>query len=168
MPGWSHHAKASANQLHAALAPFSTRYRSPFQYSHVLVKAAGGTWYAGTYTEQLGFEFEKQVFGPRAPKGTKQGDIWTGPHVGILYRLTADERDIYYKRTVRPGVERKELLSDHADATIVTDIARRMKQQGGRLYIMACERSSPGASIAVCRQRTAATATPCGRRPPVA
>jgi hypothetical protein len=105
------------------------------EYGHVLVKAAGETWYAGTYAEHLDFGFEGKTIGPRAPKDARSGDIWNGPHVGISYTLTADGRDIYYKRTVRPGVERPELLSDYADAKIVTALARPVKQQGGRLYI---------------------------------
>jgi hypothetical protein len=105
------------------------------EYGHVLVKAAGETWYAGTYAEHLAFEFERETIGPWAPKDARSGDVWNGPHVGISYTLTADGRDIYYKRTVRPGVRRKELLSDYADAKIVTDLARPIRQQGGRLYI---------------------------------
>jgi hypothetical protein len=105
------------------------------EYGHVLVKAAGETWYAGTYAEYLAFEFEGETIGPWAPKDARSGDVWNGPHVGISYTLTADGRDIYYKRTVRPGVRRKELLSDYADAKIVTDLARPIRQQGGRLYI---------------------------------
>ncbi len=105
------------------------------EHHHVLVKAAGGTWYAGTYAPLLIFEFEGRLIGPEPPTGARAGDPWHGPHVGINYTLTADGKDVYYKRTVRKGVEKKERLSAYADASVVARLARPIKQQGGRLYI---------------------------------
>ncbi len=35
----------------------------------------------------------------------------------------------------RKGVEKKERLSSYADASVVSRLARPIKQQGGRLYI---------------------------------
>jgi hypothetical protein len=105
------------------------------EYGHVLVKAAGETWYAGEYHRLLEFEFEGRLIGPRPEEGAKTGDPWRGPHVGIRYTLTPDGRNVYFKRPVRKGVLRKELLSSYADASVVTSLARLVKQQGGRLYI---------------------------------
>lgn len=105
------------------------------EYGHVLVKADGGTWYAGTYGRFLEFTFEGRLLGPKPEPGLTPGDRWSGPHVGINYTLTADGRDVYYKRSTRPGVVRKELLSDYIDPAPVVRKARPVKQQGGRLYI---------------------------------
>lgn len=105
------------------------------EYGHVLVKADGGTWYAGNHHQFLEFEFEGRLIGPRPAPDLRHGEPWSGPHVGINYTLTADGRDVYYKRPVRPGVVRKELLSDYVDPAAVIRMARPVKQQGGRLYI---------------------------------
>lgn len=105
------------------------------EYGHVLVKAAGKTWYAGEYHELLEFVFEGRLIGPRPDPSLRPGEPWPGPHVGISYTFTADGRDVYYKRTSRPGVLRKELLSDYVDPAPVVRMARPAKQQGGRLYI---------------------------------
>lgn len=105
------------------------------EYGHVLVKASGKTWYAGRYGSFLEFEFEGHVIGPVPDPALKPGDPWTGPHVGINYTLSANGNDIYYKHATRPGVVRKELLSDFVDPATITRIARSVKNQGGRLYI---------------------------------
>ena len=60
------------------------------------------------------FEFEGRLIGPELP-GARAGDPWHGPHVGINYTLTADGKDVYYKRTVRKAVERKERPSSDAE-----------------------------------------------------
>jgi hypothetical protein len=105
------------------------------EHHHVLVKAAGQTWYAGEYHRMLTFEFEGRTIGPVPSAGAKAGDPWNGPHVGINYTLSADGKDVYFKRTVRKGVTKKELLSRYADASVVALLARPVKLQGGRMYI---------------------------------
>lgn len=105
------------------------------EYGHVLVKAADKTWYSGHYHELLEFEFEGRTIGPKPAPGLKAGDRWNGPHVGINYKLAADGRDIYFRRPTRPGVLRKEVLSDYVDPAPVLRLARPVKLQGGRLYL---------------------------------
>lgn len=106
------------------------------EWRHVLVKAAGGTWYAGEYPSILEFDLDGRVVSGRAPAGLKAGEPWTGPRVGVRYTLAATGDDIYCKRMVSARVERQEYLSDYLDdaASFVRSFSA-YKPGGGRLYI---------------------------------
>jgi hypothetical protein len=106
------------------------------EWRHVLVKAGGGTWYAGRYEPLLEFDFDGQDISARAPAQLEPGDRWDGPRVGIKYTMTADGDDIYCKRMVRPQVERTERLSAYLGGSdqIVRSWSRH-KPRGGGVYI---------------------------------
>ena len=106
------------------------------EWRHVLVKAGGGTWFAGRYEPLLQFDFDGRPISAVAPKEIEPGDPWDGPRVGIKYTLSAAGDDLYCKRMVRPQVERKETLSDHIDGA--AHVVRRWskhKSGGGGVYI---------------------------------
>lgn len=106
------------------------------EWRHVLVKAGGGTWFAGRYETLLQFDFDGRTISAIAPIELDSGDAWDGPRVGIKYTLVASGEDVYCKRMVGPQVERKETLSDHIDGA--ADIVRQWSKHkggGGGIYI---------------------------------
>lgn len=106
------------------------------EWRHVLVKAGGGTWYAGAYPTILEFDLDGTVLSARAPAGLEPGSRWTGPQVGILYKIAASGDDIYCERKMSPHLVRREFLSDYVSnaADFVRDLSR-FRRTGGRLYI---------------------------------
>lgn len=106
------------------------------EWRHVLVKAGGGTWYAGRYDKLLEFDLDGDAISAATPIGVEPGDRWDGPRVGIRYTLAASGDDIYCRRMIRPQVERTERLSalNDATATVVRQWSRH-KPGGGAIYI---------------------------------
>ncbi|WP_156374211.1 hypothetical protein [Cellulomonas sp. Leaf334] len=106
------------------------------EWGHVLVKAAGATWYAGQYRTILEFDLGGGVLSARAPQGLPPGERWPGPQVGIRYTIAATGDDVYCKRRIDVRTERQERLSDYiADSpSFVRELARH-RPTGGRLYI---------------------------------
>jgi hypothetical protein len=121
--------------------------RGPFyinEYRQVIVPVGPDAeyYYAGDYTENLEFDFEGGILSgaPVDPQGRplKPGDIWTGPHAGIRYKLNAGGNDISYTVYLSP-ISRKDIrLSALIGATNATKVARRFREvkgaDGGRLY----------------------------------
>lgn len=109
------------------------------EYRDVLVPTPQGCLYAGNYARLLEFEFEGQVLGPRAPHGLRPGTAWPGPHVGVLYVLTADGCDLKYEAVVSATRRRTEFLSSHVGVPAAKRLAARLTQHkgqgGGRVYI---------------------------------
>jgi hypothetical protein len=109
------------------------------EFGHVLVPAASdGCVYAGSYSRYLEFDHGGEVLSPRPPAGLVPGKEWPGPHVGILYKITADGRDIRYE--VRTSVsEKRYLLSAVAGPGAAAALAQRLSKYkgsgGGRIYI---------------------------------
>lgn len=106
------------------------------EWRHVLVKAAGGTWYAGRYDRLLDFDLDGTSMSAAAPDRLAPGDIWTGPRVGIKYVLNATGDDIYCRLQIGPGRARDEYLSDYLpSATEVVREWAKYKRSGGGVYI---------------------------------
>ena len=64
------------------------------EWRHVLVKAGGGTWFAGTYEPDLKFDLDGGTVSGRASSSLSPGDPWTGVRVGIKYTLNAAGDDV--------------------------------------------------------------------------
>lgn len=114
------------------------------EHKQVLIPFDGAYVCAGTYDGVLEFEYEPGVIiGPKPPSGTRPGDLWVGPHVGIPYVLSAKGDDLYYWHQWRneTGVlhRRKILLSAGIGLAAATDLARRLVSVkgplGGRIYV---------------------------------
>ncbi|WBB47436.1 hypothetical protein O3597_20125 [Verrucosispora sp. WMMA2044] len=106
------------------------------EWRHVLVKAGGGTWYAGRYDQLLEFDLDETRISPVAPGHLSPGDNWVGPRVGVKYILKASGDDIYCRRQIRPGRQRDEYLSDYlASASEVVRRWAKHKRAGGSIYI---------------------------------
>ncbi len=121
------------------------------EWQHVLVKAGGGTWYAGRYDRPLEFDLDGEVLTATAPAGLEPGDVWRGPKIGVKYTLAASGDDVYCRRVIRPGRERDEYLSDYVPSapTVVREWSR-VRPSGGRLYINeARELFTPGPEAGV-------------------
>lgn len=106
------------------------------EWRHLLVKAAGSTWYAGRYAPQLEFDLDGGVVSTVAPHGLEPGEPWKGPHVGVRYTLTASGDDVYCRRRITSTRERDEYLCDYAPKAVA--LVRgwaRIRPGGGRLYI---------------------------------
>lgn len=108
------------------------------EFSDVIVPAGKSHYYAGNYGEVLEFDLDGTIISPEVPQGTRPGDIWSGPRVGVPYILTASCDDIKYEQT-NGSISRTHLLSDYADAKEVRSLAQRIAAvkgpQGGRIYI---------------------------------
>jgi hypothetical protein len=116
------------------------------EWGHVLVKTADRQcYYAGVFPEEdppLTFIFDGGEVSS-APSGIVPGDLWPGPHAGILYKITADEADIYYEHEIRPRRwDRHDLSEDSGrSAADVRELVRRLADHdhrqggGGRIYI---------------------------------
>ncbi len=106
------------------------------EWRHVLVKAGGGTWFAGRYDRLLEFDLDGQAISALAPVDLAPGDEWRGPRVGIRYTLAAAGDDVYCRRIVRPGRERDEYLSDFVPgASSLVRCWSSLRPHGGRIYI---------------------------------
>lgn len=112
------------------------------EFRHVLVPIREGdtaiTYFGGTYVEDLEFEFEGKIIGPRGPGDLEVGDLWEGPLVGIRYAVGADGRDVYYEYESRPRVTTRVLLSDYRNGAEILRLLegyRRDRGAGGRLYV---------------------------------
>ncbi len=110
------------------------------EFLDVLVPSTDGNcYYAGTYEELLEFQFQGQTISPKAGPDLLPGHAWTGPHVGIRYKLTAGGKDIGYETKPSPDLVRKVLLSDvhgpDAAAELAVRLARVKGEAGGRIYI---------------------------------
>jgi hypothetical protein len=115
------------------------------EYGQVIVPVGPQAEYylAGEYEGLLRFEFEGHLLSGEGKaldgKNLSPGEIWTGPHPGIPYRLTADGHDIYYESHPRLHVTRKERLSGQVGAADAAATAARIQQVkgwgGGRFYV---------------------------------
>jgi hypothetical protein len=124
------------------------RPNGPFyinEYGQVIVPAGPDARYylAGEYEEPLRFEFEGNILSGEGVdlNGTplEPGDIWSGPHPGIPYRLKAGGGDVYYVSHPREDVTRKVVLSDQCGRGPAKSIADRIQAvkgwEGGRFYV---------------------------------
>ena len=82
---------------------------------------AGGCYWAGHYEKNLEFENNGGIVSPRAPDGLLPGTNWHGPHVGVRYVLTADERDTKYIARVDYNLMCKVCLSDEIGIEAAAD-----------------------------------------------
>jgi hypothetical protein len=109
------------------------------EYRLVLVPTQSGeVLYAGVYTRDLEFTFEKTLISPVAPPGLRPGDVWPGPHVGIRYTLAANAVDVRYEEKTQRGTTRRVCLSEtHPGGALagLLDICRMVKPKGGPLYV---------------------------------
>jgi hypothetical protein len=115
------------------------------EYGQVIVPVGPQAEYylADEFDGLLRFEFEGHLLTGegKALDGTdlSPGDIWTGPHPGIPYVLTANGRDIYYRSHPRAHVTRKVLLSSEVGASAAATMAQRIQQvkgwRGGPFYV---------------------------------
>ncbi len=110
------------------------------EYRHVLVPTLAGdkTLFAGVYTRDLEFKFEGLRISPVARSGTKPGEVWPGPHVGIRYTLAAGATDIRYEvETQRQSLKRVSLTDYHSVESLsdLLKMCRDVKPKGGAIYI---------------------------------
>lgn len=109
------------------------------EYRYVLVPTRSGqVLYAGVYTSDLEFVFEKTLISPVAPTSIRPGDIWPGPHVGVRYTLAAGAKDIRYEEETARGTIRDVSLSEqHTSSAIASllQMCRAIKPAGGAVYI---------------------------------
>lgn len=115
------------------------------EYGQVIVPVGPQAEYylAGEFEGLLRFEFEGHTLSGEG-KGLdgldlRPGDIWTGPHPGIPYVLTAEGRDIYYRSHPRLHVTKKVRLSKLVGVSAAADVSGRIQQVkgwgGGRFYV---------------------------------
>ncbi|GEM_PF-1064973 len=108
------------------------------EYRHVLVPTQSrDVLFAGIYTRDLEFTFGDSLISPVARSGTRPGEVWPGPHVGMKYVLTAGASDIRYE-TTEDGITRRILLSQfHAKDELAELLAmfRVVKPGGGSIYV---------------------------------
>lgn len=106
------------------------------EWRHVLVKAAGETWFAGRYEPLLEFDLDGETISARASQTLQPGDSWPGPRVGIRYTLNAAGDDVFCRRRITPQRERREELSAFIESaeTVVRSWSRH-KPGGGVVYI---------------------------------
>lgn len=116
------------------------------EFRQVIVPCVGedGNYYlAGEYLEDLVFEFEGKIISGNAVdldgKPIQPGDSWSGPHPGIPYTLAAGGKDIYFKYSPRPRVEKEVRLSKvigGEKAAIVAKMIASVKgSSGGGFYV---------------------------------
>jgi hypothetical protein len=114
------------------------------EYGQVIVPVADGTYYlADQYDAPLEFKFEGKILSGRGVdldgRALEPGDLWTGPHPGIPYVLTAGGGDIYYRSQPRPLVTKDVRLSSSVGADRARAMADRIQGvkgwQGGRFYV---------------------------------
>lgn len=109
------------------------------EFRDVLVPTVGGDCYfAGTYQRTLEFDMDGQTIGPKALPGLQPGDVWSGPHVGIRYKLKAGGRDISYERVSGSRVTEYRLSDEHGPddaAALAKRLATHKSDAGGRIYL---------------------------------
>ena len=109
------------------------------EYRLVLVPTQSGeVLYAGVYTRDLEFMFEKTLISPVAPPSIRPGSVWPGPHVGIRYTLTAGAVDVRYEEVTARGTMRRVCLSEfHSSGDLVDlfSMFRAVKPNGGAVYV---------------------------------
>jgi len=117
------------------------------EFGHVLVPNPSQVWmghtvegfYAGSYHHHLEFRFNGMILGPQPPEDLAVGSEWRGPHTGVPYVISADGRDIYFKRLTGPDTQRKYVLSDAIGPDPARRLVRRLARfkgpSGGRIYI---------------------------------
>jgi hypothetical protein len=114
------------------------------EWGHVLVKTTDRQcYYAGLFTDEdppLAFAFEGREISSVPPTGLEPGDPWPGPHAGIRYVITADQRDIKYVHEFQPRRTIEHVLSEESGRPVaqVRTFARRLadlKGGSGRIYI---------------------------------
>jgi mRNA-degrading endonuclease RelE of RelBE toxin-antitoxin system len=109
------------------------------EYRLVLVPTQSGeVLYAGVYTRDLEFTFEKTLISPVAPPSIRPGDIWPGPHVGIKYTLAAGAKDVRYDEETARGTMRRVCLSEfhsNGDLSGLLSMLRTAKPNGGAVYV---------------------------------
>lgn len=116
------------------------------EYRQVIVPCAGedGSYYlAGEYHKDLIFEFEGKIISGNAVdlegNPVQPGDLWPGPHPGIPYTLAAGGKDIYFRYSPRPRVEKEVRLSKvigrEKAAKVARWIAATKGPLGGRFYV---------------------------------
>jgi hypothetical protein len=115
------------------------------EHGQVIVPAGpSATYYlAGDYDMPLRFDFEGNILSGEGVdldgRPLEPGDLWTGPHPGIPYRLKAGRPDVYYRSYPRPNVETRPLLSAAIGAGPASDFAARIRAakgwEGGRFYV---------------------------------
>jgi hypothetical protein len=122
--------------------------KGPFyinEYKQVIVPVGDEAQYylAGTYEQPLQFEFEGKIISGEPfdldGKPLRPGDLWTGPHAGIPYVLTAAGDDVYYRTFPRPDVEKRVRLSATRGKSVAVQVARMLSAfkgaGGGRFYV---------------------------------
>jgi hypothetical protein len=115
------------------------------EYKQVIVPVGDeATYYlAGTYEQPLHFKFEGKIISGEPfdldGKPLRPGDLWTGPHAGIPYVLTAAGDDVYYRTFPRPDVEKRVRLSAQRGKSVAVQVARMLTAfkgtGGGRFYV---------------------------------
>jgi hypothetical protein len=115
------------------------------EHGQVIVPVGpSATYYlAGEYDMPLRFEFEGNILSGEGidldGRRLEPGDLWTGPHPGIVYRLAAGRPDVYYKAFPRPGVEIRPQLSTAVGREAASAFASRIREvkgwEGGRFYV---------------------------------
>lgn len=131
----------NAAKLDLAGVPGGAFYINEFK-DVLIPDGQGGTYWVGTYDDVLEFEFDEgSVISPAAPKSLHPGEVWTGPHVGIPYVLSAGGQDVRYEW--REGRRITEVrLSDEAGHVAARATAQRIAKikgsSGGRFYINEC------------------------------
>lgn len=106
------------------------------EWRHVLVKAGGGTWYAGTYEPELVFDLDGAPVSGRAASSLQPGQPWPGVRVGIKYTLNASGDDVYCRQRLTATRTRDEYLSDYlSSAGEFVRSWSRHKPGGGGIYI---------------------------------
>jgi len=113
------------------------------EFKQVLVKANDVCYLAGEYDTPLKFEFDGKIISGEARnldgKPLEPGDIWVGPHVGIIYILAAGGGDIKckFKKSQDITVEKK--LSQAVGLGEANKVARSIAKikgnAGGRIYV---------------------------------
>jgi len=130
------------------------------EYGQVIVPVGEDARYylAGSYDMPLRFSFEGKLLSGEGVdldgRPLEPGDVWTGPHPGIPYRLKAGGQDVYYRSYPRPMVEKRVHLSSMVGSDAATTFARRIQRvkgwTGGRFYINEwCEIFAPVADRGV-------------------
>jgi hypothetical protein len=115
------------------------------EYGQVIVPVGSAATYylAGEYDMPLEFEFEGKILTGEGVdldgRPLEPGDLWTGPHPGIPYRLMAGQRDVYYRAFPRPNVQIRPRLSASVGPGPASAFAGGVQAvkgwQGGRFYI---------------------------------
>jgi len=117
------------------------------EYKQVIVPVTDSDsseyYLAGIYERLLEFDFEGKVISGKAEdldgNPISPGDKWVGSNHGIRYKLCAGGKDIEYRVSPRPNVERKERLSNALGREQAKEVAKMVATikgpEGGRFYV---------------------------------